>query len=122
MSPRPWTDAVAKFSARKESERLRLIGRAVLVLGILGAGVYYWTERRPATLTIADLQPDYDKTRRREIGRMMGHSGLIMAEWQDTLDLPGTQAIVIAAVAGLFALYFFRAASVLDDDEQTPGS
>jgi hypothetical protein len=49
---------------------------------------------------------------------LMGRSGVMMMEWQDALNLPGTQAVLIAAVTGLFSLYFFRAASVLDHDEE----
>ena len=112
---------VARLRSPRESERLRAIGVLVLMLGIVGAGLYYWHEFRPATRTIADLQPDYEKARARDIGRMMGHSGVMMLEWQDALDLPGTQAVIIAAVSGLFALYFFRAAWVLDEDERTRG-
>jgi putative flippase GtrA len=41
-----------------------------------------------------------------------------MMGWQDTLALPGTQALIMAAVSSLFASYFFRAAWVLDDDER----
>ena len=111
-------NVLAKLRSPRESERLRAIGVLVLVLGCLGAGLYYWREARPAGLTIADLQPDYQKTRAREIGRLMGHQGIIMLDFQDALDLPGTQAAIIAAVAGLFAAYFFRAAWVLDDEER----
>jgi hypothetical protein len=109
---------IARLRSPRESERLRATGLLVLLLGIAGAGIYYWREARPATVTIADLQPDYDKSRAREMGRMMGHQGVMMLEWQDALDLPGTQAVIIAVVSALFAAYFFRAAWVLDDEER----
>jgi len=117
VSPQPWTNLVARLSSLKESERLRVIGTLVLVLGIAGACVFYWSQARPATQTMDELLPGYSRTRAREIGILMGHTGVMMLEWQDALERPGTQAIIIAAVSGLFALYFFRAAWVLDDHE-----
>jgi hypothetical protein len=102
----------------KEAERLRAIGVLVLALGLLGAGGYYWIEARAVTRTLADFQPDYEKSRAREMGRMMGHTGVMMLEWQDALDLPATQSIIIAAVAALFSSYFFRAAWVLDEEDR----
>ena len=100
----------------KESDRLRRTGKLVLVAGIVAACLYYAVEARPS-------QPDgrdaagYERAQNRQMRMLMGRTGVVMMEWQDTLDLPGTQAVLIAAVTGLFSLYFFRAASVLDHDE-----
>jgi uncharacterized protein YjeT (DUF2065 family) len=118
VTPRSWKSPVARYSSLKESGRLRVIGAIVLVLGMAGAGVFYWINAHPAGPSMDDLLPGYARAQARGVGAMMGHFGLIMTEWQDTLALPGTQALIIAAVSALFASYFFRAAWVLDDNER----
>jgi hypothetical protein len=117
VTPRSWKNPVARYSSLKESGRLRVIGTIVLLLGMAGAGVF-WINAHPAGPPIDDLLPGYARAQSRGVGAMMGHFGLMMTEWQDTLALPGTQALIIATVSALFAAYFFRAAWVLDDDER----
>ena len=95
-----------------------MVGALVFVCGLMGASVYYVVEARPEPLSIDSALPGYDKARNRQMGMLMGHTGVMMMEWQETLDRPGTQAVLIAAVASLFALGFFRAARLLDEDEQ----
>jgi hypothetical protein len=112
------TRLVARFSSLKQSERLRVIGALVLALGIAGAGLFYVIEARPAGPTMDELLPGYARARTREIGILMGPTGVTLMEVEDALERPGTQAVLIAAVAALFASYFFRAAWVLDDDER----
>ena len=112
------TNLVARLSSPKESERLRAIGTVVLVLGIAGACLFYAIEARPAGPTMDELLPGYARASAREIGIQMGTIGVLLMEWQDVLERPGTQAILIAGVSALFASYFFRAAWVLDDDER----
>ena len=112
------TNLVARYSSLKESGRLRVIGRFVLVLGIVGACVFYWVEPPSKAQILDESVPGYAKSQAHEMGILMGHTGVMMMEWQDVLDRPGTQAIIIAAVSGLFSLYFFRAAWVLDAEEE----
>jgi hypothetical protein len=109
---------LARYSSLKESDRQRAIGTAVLALGVVGACLFYWFNAHPADPAMDDLLPGYSRSQAREIGQLMGHTGVIMIEWQDALARPGTQAVIIAAVTALFAAYFFRAAWVLDDDER----
>ena len=118
MTQRPWTHLTARFWSRKESERLRIIGTVVLVLSIAAACLFYGIKAGPAPPPMDDLLPGYARAQAREIGVLMGHTGVIMLEWQDALARPGTQAIIIGAVGALFALYFFRAAWILDDAER----
>jgi len=103
--------------ALRESDRLRRTGKLVLMAGIVGACLFYWVYARPAA-TPTDDPPGYERAQNRQMRMLMGRTGVMMMEWQDALDLPGTQAVLIAAVTGLFSLYFFRAASVLDHDEK----
>src|SRR5579862_9325928 len=102
MKPPPWTTVVAMLSSLKESERRRLIGSIVLVLGIVGACVFYGIEARSAEPAIDDVSaPGYLRVQARETGRMMGHFGVVMLGWQEVLARPGTQALMIAAGSGL---------------------
>ena len=103
-------------SPLKESDRLRRTGTLVLAAGIVGACLYYAVEARPREADGRDAA-GYERSQNRQMRMLMGRTGVMMMEWQETLDLPGTQAVLIAAVTGLFSLYFFRAASVLDHDE-----
>jgi hypothetical protein len=99
----------------KESERLRVYGKAIFVAGVLAALVYYWVNA-PARGDEADTAYSRNETRQMEV--MMGRSGVIMAEVQNAFDRPAVRAVVIVAVAGLLALYFFRSAAVLEDEER----
>ena len=47
---------------------------------------------------------------------MMGQFGLAMADWQATLSTPGAYALGVLVVALLFAGYFFRVASVTEEE------
>jgi hypothetical protein len=115
---RLWTTLVSRVSSAKPSDRFRLTGALVLLVGLLGAGIYYWVEARPTGPSMEDLMPGYTRARERQMGIMMGQAGVLMAEWQDALELPGTQALIGVGVAGLFSLYFFRAAWVMDEEER----
>lgn len=91
----------------------------MLLAGVLGAGVFFWTQSRTVAPAMDELSaPGYERARERAMGKAMGHSGVLMLGWQDALDSPGTEAAIIVAVAALISLYFFRAAWVLDDDER----
>jgi amino acid transporter len=107
------------FSPRKKSERLRMMGAIVLALGIVAAGIFYWNgTHRPADDNLDTMLDGYSRATQHEMGVQMGTMGLIMLGWQQTLARPIAKALIIVAVAGLFASYFFRVAWVLDDDER----
>ena len=96
-----------------------MTGSIVLALGILGACLFYWNQvHGPAAENLAAMLDGYDRASRHEMGVQMGTMGLIMLGWQETLAQPITKALIIVAIAGLFAAYFFRVAWVLDDDER----
>lgn len=114
-----WTTFLAGLASPRESVRLRVIGTLILACGVLGAGLFYLVEAPSAAPTIDDsIALGYTRAQDHQMGLMMGHFGLMLMDWQDTLDHPAAQAILIVAVAGLIAAYFFRAAHVLDEEEQ----
>lgn len=109
---------LARWSSAAPSNRLRAIGILVLVVGVAGAGLFYWIEARSAAPTMDDLMPGYSQARSRQIGIMMGDLGVTLIEWLDALKDPRTQAIIIAAVSALAALACFRVARLLDLPQQ----
>jgi len=54
----------------------------------------------------------YERARERELGMMMGQSGVLLTRIEKWFEQPGAQVLVIAACAGLLSLCFFRAAWV----------
>jgi hypothetical protein len=101
----------------KKSRRLRNVGALVLMLGIVGAGLFYWSQTGPVD-ALEDVLPGYERAETREIGIQMGATGVILLEWRKTLGTPGAEAIMIAGGTALFAAYFFRVAWVLDEEER----
>jgi hypothetical protein len=110
------TNLAAKLSRRTEAGRLRFTGTCVLAAGIVAGIVYYAVYAQSDARSMDQLMPGYDRARIRETGIMLGRFGVVQLEYQDALARPGTQAVLIAAGAGLWSLYFFRAAWVLDEE------
>jgi hypothetical protein len=105
---------LARWSSAAPSKRLRALGILVLVVGVAGAGLFYWIETRSAVPTMDDLMPGYSQARSRQIGIMMGDLGVTLMEWLDALKEPRTQAMIIAAVSAVAALACFRVARLLE--------
>jgi hypothetical protein len=95
-----------------------MIGKLVLVVGVGGAVLFYWIAAGAAAPTMDELFPGYSRNRSRQVGILMGPMVVTMMQLVDTLKDPFTEAVIIAAVAALVALIFFRLASVA---EQQPG-
>jgi hypothetical protein len=108
------THPLARWSSLKPSDRLRVIGILVLVVGVAGAGLFYWIDARAAAPTMDDLMPGYSQARSRQIGIMMGDLGVTLMELLEALKDPRTQATIIAAASALAALACFRVARLLD--------
>ena len=97
-------------SSRKPA-RLRTIGLVVLLLGLSGAAVVYWTGA-----PLPDYADDPDtarayKTESRNLEINFGKMGLLANDLMTDLQYPGTQALIIATVSILAAggcFYFAR--------------
>jgi hypothetical protein len=102
------------------ANRLRVIGTIVLVFGLAGAYLFYWTETRSSTPTIDELLPGYSAKRARQTAIVMGSFVVTLLGWADALKEPSTQALIMAGISVLVALICFRVASLLDrpDDGQ----
>jgi hypothetical protein len=97
-------------AAERESARLRLAGKVVLAAGLLGSPVFYWVQTRLAEPSIEDLIPGSREATAREIGRLMGTFGMLLMQWAEALERPGSEAAIMAGVAVVIAVALFRAA------------
>ena len=110
---------LARFRELKRSDRLRVIGWAVLAGGLVAAAVSYWIDARSAEPALDDSTAlGYSRAMQHDVGAMMGRFGLMLSNWQDALSSPLGRAAIIAVCAALLAGYFFRVAWVLDDQER----
>lgn len=105
-------------SSKRRARKLRIIGIIVLALGIASAGVAYWIETRSPDLSDDLSMVGYDKPAERQMEILYGKQGELIEDWFNDLKQPGTQAIIIVAVAALVASGCFYFARLLDDDDE----
>jgi hypothetical protein len=98
-------------------EQLRTIGWRVLVGGLILAVVVYWMRARAGPAPGAALFAP-SRSSDNQIGRMMGHFGLMMMDWQAWLATPAAYGLGVAVLSALFAGYFFRVASVTEEENR----
>jgi formate-dependent nitrite reductase membrane component NrfD len=84
------------------------------VLAVGGAGLLYWTKTRYAAPTLEELIPGSNAARARQVGIVIGTFGATLLEGWEYLERPGTEAILIVAIAALVALVCFRVATLLE--------
>lgn len=95
-----------------------MVGVIVLVLGMAGAGVVYWMGTRSPDMSDDLSMVGYNRAETRQMGQLYGKSGLLIDEWFNDLEQPGTQAILIAGLSALVAagcFYFARLSDVVDE-------
>jgi hypothetical protein len=106
---------VSKF--RRRARRLRLIGVVVLALGIAGAGTLYWLRTRSPDISDDLSMQGFNRATQRQMGRLYGKSGLLIDEWADDLQRPGTQAALVAGFSVMVFAGCFYFARLLDYDD-----
>jgi hypothetical protein len=103
-------------SHARRLRRLRALGVLILLLGLGGAGVVYWTGTPPEDLSADPATARSYKTASRDIEINFGRMGLLMNDWENDLKYPGTQAVIIVAASMLAASGCFFFAYLLDSD------
>ncbi len=93
----------------------------VLLLGLGGAGLVYWTGAPPEDLSANPATARVYKTERREIEINFGKMGLLANDLREDLKQPGTQAVLIAAASILVASGCFYVARWQDGLEEGGG-
>jgi len=107
----------SRWTELKRSDQLRLIGRCVLALGAVGAGIFYWVTSHSADRALDDTTAlGYAKSMQHGVGVLMGPSGAILTDLQQNLTTPLGETLMIVLFVALVAAYFFRVAWVLDAD------
>lgn len=86
--------------------------------GLCVAPVYYWHASRAAEARLGDILPGYDRAMEREMQIQMGPLGLVLMQWSNALQEPGTQALLIAAGAAIIARGCYYAAARVREDEE----
>jgi hypothetical protein len=96
--------------------RLRLIGIAALLAGMIGAGMVYWTHSPDLNDDLAMV--GFDRAQRRQMGQLYGKMGTFIEDWSDDLEQPGTQAVLILGFSTIVAGGCFYFARLLGNDDQ----
>ena len=109
------------MESTQSSAQLRTIGRIVLVCGLIAAAIVYWISSGSAG---SDQAATFVHTRTsdNQMSRMMGNFGLMMTDWQAWLATPAARSLGVFVLAALLAGYFFRVASVQDEEERDRGN
>jgi len=102
---------------RRRARRLRLIGVIVLALGIGGAGTLYWLRTRTPDISDDLSMQGFNRATQRQMGRLYGKSGLLIDEWADDLQRPGTQAALVAGFSVVVFVGCFFFARLLDYED-----
>lgn len=110
--PTPKTPAPNERRAR----RYQLAGIIVLLLGCATAGGLYWAETRgPDVSEDADMT-GFNRGEERQMEILYGQQGELIEKLTEDLKRPGTQAGLIAGVAGLVAAGCFYFGRFLADE------
>ena len=114
------TDCTAGANeSRKGQKRLRVVGVAILCLGLICAGAIYWAGTHSAEPSQDELLPGNTKAESHQMELLYGKMGLLTMELSDDLKQPGTQALLIIAVSILAAGGCFYFARLTDDDAES---
>jgi hypothetical protein len=104
--------AVASNLATKSAARLRMVGTAVLFLGLVVAGLVYWLGVPPEDLSADPATAWAYKRTARDTEINFGQVGVLLDNLLDHLKHPGIQAAIIAGASLLFAGACFGLAQV----------
>jgi len=109
-NPTPNQPASPRWNAR-----LKTIGLAVLLIGLAGAGILYWTGSQKQSDDLSQL--GFSRPERRQMGLLYGRMGSMVEDWEQELKQPGTQAAVIAGVSIAIAAGCFYFARLMGNDD-----
>ena len=108
---------VSRWATLKRSDRLRVTGWCILAAGAVGGALFYWISSRSAERALDDTTAlGYAKSMQHGVGVLMGPSGAILTDLQQSLVTPVGETLMLLVCVALVAAYFFRVAWVLDAD------
>ena len=109
----------AQDSSKRRARRLRIIGVGALALGTAAAGLVYGLGKRNADLRNDASMQGFNRAEQRQMGQLYGKSGLLIDEWSEGLQQPGTQAVLIALASVLISAGCFYFARLSEVEEET---
>jgi len=112
------------LSPERHSRRCKLAGCVVLVVGLVAAGIVYWLGTRSENLADDPAMSRYYKAESHQMGLMYGQQGLLIDQMVNSLKQPGTQALLIIAVAVVVAVgcFIFARFPAVEDDNTGAGA
>lgn len=106
------------MDSRWQPRELRTVGRIVLACGLVLAALVYWVSARQRVALLDDTNAlGYTRAMDAQMTRLMGHFGVMMMGWDQSLSSPLGKALAVLIVTGLLAGYFFRVAYVMEQEE-----
>jgi hypothetical protein len=103
---------------RNKTQRLRVVGSIVLLLGLTTAGAVYGTRTHAGSPAEDVLWAENARAQSRQMGILYGRMGVLTQELFEDLGQPGIQASLIAAVSVLVAAGCFYVARLSDKDDE----
>ena len=97
----------------KIAGRLRIIGSLILLFGLGGAGLIYWTGAPPDDLSADPATARDYKSQMRNMEINFGQTGVLTAELLEDLKHPGVQAVLILIASTVLASGCFYVAQLM---------
>ena len=96
--------------------QLRRTGRIIVFCGLVAAAFVYWLYAWGPKANDIPLPFQHTRSSDNQIKRSMGQFGLVLTDWESALSTPGGYALGVMVFALLCAGYFFRVASVTEEE------
>ena len=100
----------------RRARRYRLAGIIVLLVGCAAAGGVYWAGTRGPDVSEDAAMTGFNQGEERQMEILYGQQGELIEKLTENLKQPGTQAGLIAGVAGLVAAGCFYSGRLLADE------
>ena len=104
--------------SRNKTQRLRVVGSIVLLLGLTTAGAVYGIRTHAGSPAEDELSAENARAQSRQMGILYGRMGVLTQELFEDLGQPGIQACLIAAASILVAAGCFYVARLSDEDDE----
>jgi hypothetical protein len=86
----------------------------ILLLGLAGAGGWYWLASRASDASDDPAMLGFNRAAERQMGVLYGKQGQLIEDLNDSLKRPGTQAVLIAVAAAVLAAGCFQFSRLLE--------
>jgi len=101
-------------AGQRRIHRYRLCALVILLLGLAGAGGWYWLGTRTADAADDPAMLGFNRAAERQMGVLYGKQGQLIEDLNDSLKRPGTQAVLIAVAAAVLAAGCFQFSRLLE--------